>query len=232
MDTTLKNITGAPIPEKTESYTPISHGSIITQIYNICEANRLEIVDSSYQCNKDYSKVTGKYTLSLKDDDIGCMIAFQNSYDKSLSVKFAMGASVFICSNGMVLGEHTLKRKHTGDSDRELSHFIDRSIAHSLDDFTETIAFRDNMKSINLKSDTVNALVGELFMADNLLRTEQLTFIRNEYQNPTYDYKVDKNNLWNIYNLFTDSIERKSHPSLYLSQHQRVTKYIKHKFFV
>jgi len=224
-------IISVEVPEKTKSYTPTSHGSIIKRIEDLCEDKRLEIVDRSYQANNDYNKITGKYTLNLKDDDIGCMIAFQNSYDKSLSAKFAIGASVFICSNGMVLGDHTIKRKHTGESNIELNDFIKTAIDHSIDDFDKTVLFRDSLKDITISENVLNELIGEMFIQDNILRTEQLTFMRKEYNKPTYDYKVDKNNLWNIYNLLTDSIERKSHPSLYFTQHRDVTKHIKNKFF-
>ena len=226
------DIKSAPLPMRTESYTPISHGSIITDIENMCEENRLEIIDRSYQTTDDYKKVTGKYTLNLKDDTMGCMIAFQNSYDKSMSVKFAIGASVFICSNGMITGEHTIKRKHTGSSDYELASFITDSINKSVNKFEDTIIMKDNMKNIMLTDYSLNALIGDLFLKDEVLRTEQLTLIRKEFKNPTYDYGVDKHNLWNIYNLFTDSIERKSHPSLYFKQHQDVINHISEKFAI
>lgn len=227
-----KKILEAEVPARTKTYTPTSHGSIITRIEDMCEDNDLYIVDRSYQHDKDFHKVTGKYTLNLKDDDIGCMIAFQNSYDKSLSVKFAVGASVFICSNGMVNGEHTFKRKHTGTSDYDLNVFINDAIGSSVDNFEKTVNLRNDMKTVDISDNVLNELIGELFIKDDILRTEQLTFFRNEYNNPTYDYKVDKNNLWNIYNIFTDSIERKSHPSLYFKQHKKVTEHIHNKFFV
>ena len=226
-----KLIIGTEIPEKTKSYTPVSHGSIITRIEEMCESNSLSIVDRSYQTDSGYNKVTGKYTLNLKDDDIGCMLAFQNSYDKTMSAKFAVGASVFICSNGMVLGDHTMKRKHTGTSDFDLTYFIEDAINASVDNFKKTINLRDEMKDVTISENVLNELIGEMFIQDNILRTEQLTFMRKEYKNPTFDYGVDKNNLWNIYNLFTDSIERKSHPSLYFKQHRSVTEHIQNKFF-
>ena len=226
-----QQIMEAILPARTKSYTPIAHSSIIGKIENMCEENSLSIVDRSYQTSADYQQVTGKYTLNLKDDTMGCMIAFQNSYNKTMSVKFAIGASVFICSNGMVTGEHTIKRKHTGESDFELDNFITEAIDLSKSKFEDTIIMRDQMRTIDLSDNVMHGLIGEMFMYDNILRTEQITFLSNEYNNPTYDHGVEKNNLWNIYNLFTDSIERKSHPSLYFKQHQKVTETIHDKFF-
>lgn len=231
MSTMELDIVKAPVPIKTETYTPISHASIITSIENYCSNNGLTILDRSYNTNTSNSQVTGKFTLSQNDGEMGSMIAFQNSYDKSLSVKFAMGASVFICSNGMVVGEHTFKRKHTGDSDTELIEFIGESVANSVDNFNDVITLKDNMKQVTVSENVLHELVGELFLGEQILRLEQLSFVRQQYNNPRFDYGVDRDNLWNIYNLFTDAIERKSHPSMYLTQHQKVTELINDKFF-
>ncbi len=230
--TTEEEIKNALVPQRTKSYTPITHSSIITTIEDMCEENDLQIIDRSYQTNNNYSQVTGKFTLSLKDDIMGCMVGFQNSYDKTLSVKAVAGASIFCCSNGMMLGDSTMMRKHTGDSDFELVAFVTNSINNAVTDFEKTIVMRDNMKRITLTDHSLNALVGDLFLKDEVLRTEQLTLIRQEFKNPTYDYGVDKHNLWNVYNLFTDSIERKSHPSLYFKQHQDVVNHISEKYAI
>lgn len=222
-------IIGAGLPERTKSYTPISHRSIIRNIENACDDNNLSIVDRSYQVNDNYSQVTGKYTLSLDDGETGCMLAWQNSYNKTMSVKFAAGASVFICSNGMVSGEYAMARKHTGNSDLELLSFIKNSLNNSVDNFHEVVQMKEDMKTIRLTENSINELIGNVFLNETL-RIEQLSFVKKEYIAPTYNYGVDKNNLWNIYNLFTDSIERKSHPSLYLTQNQAITNLIKNRF--
>lgn len=227
-----EKIVGRSLPIKTKSYTPISHGSIIKNIENTCADNNLSIVDRSYQFNDSLSQVTGKYTLSLDDGEAGAMLAWQNSYDKTMSVKFAAGASVFVCSNGMVSGEYAMARKHTGSSDVELLHFIKKSLDSSVDNFNKVIQMKEEMKTIILSESSLYELIGGIFLENEVLRMEQLSFIKKEYNNPTYNYGVGKNNLWNIYNLCTDAIERKSHPSLYLTQNQAVTNLITDKFLV
>ena len=85
MNLTEQKIIAATLPAKTKSYTPIAHVDIIRNIQDMCEENNLSILDRSYQVNSDCTKVTGKYTLSQRDSEMGTMIAFQNSYDKSMS---------------------------------------------------------------------------------------------------------------------------------------------------
>ncbi len=230
MTVTEIGINYANPPEKTRTYTPIPHKRIIKEIEDVCENKNIGIIDRSYQTDKHFSKVTGKYTLSLKDDEMGCMIAFQNSYDKSMSAKFAIGASVFICSNGMVSGDYSIKRKHTGENDNDIIQYIGDAIDQSLNSFESNLILRDEMKTIDLSQNAIHELIGELFFQEEVLRANQLSLIKNEYNNPTHDYGVGKNNLWNVYNLCTDAIERRSHPTLYLNQNQTVTNHVRNKF--
>jgi len=217
-------------PRPTRTYTPISHKEIITNVHNMCEEKGLEITDKVYFTDRDLNKMTAKYTLSLGDSDMGCMIAFQNSYDKSMSVKFAIGASVFICSNGMVVGDHTFKSKHQGMADIQLNRFIIDAIEASKTKFEDTLKVRETFKQVELSETALHQLIGGIFLKEEILRMNQLSLIQKEYRNPTHDYGVDKGNLWNIYNLCTYAIEKQSHPSIYLKQHRDVSRFFLNNF--
>lgn len=214
----------APVPTRT--YTPISHRQMIERVHNQCENLGIQIIDKKYNTNRDLSQMTAKYTLNIGDDQMGAMIGFQNSYNKTLSAKFAIGASVFICSNGMVTGDHVFKTKHQGHADWELDRFIISAVDASRAKFEDTIKLRDNFKQINFSDNSLYELVGKLFLEEEILRMNQLSLIQREFRNPTHDYGVSKNNLWNIYNLGTYAIEKQSHPTLYLKQHAELTQFM------
>lgn len=217
-------------PNATSTYTPISHSSIIEAVHARCEQRGIKIADKKYQTDKAMNKMTGKFALEMGDGEMHCMIGFQNSYDKSMSVKCATGGSVIICSNGMVLGDHVFKSKHNGNSDRHVLYFIDQAILASHAKFGQTVELREAFKKINFTENSVNELVGQLFLKEEILRMNQLSVIQKEYRNPTHDYNVNKNNLWNIYNLCTYAIEKQSHPTIYLKQHQELTQFMKTRF--
>ena len=223
----FKNI----VPERTKSYTPIPHGDFITAIHEIAEDLGMTILDKKYMSDKSGNKVTGKYTLGGGDSEMGSMIAFQNSYDKSMTAKFAIGASVFICSNGMVTGDYTIKRKHTGDADQLIKSYIEKAMIKTVESFEDTIDLRDQFKREMLSEAILNEMVGELFLHKDILRIEQLSMFKQEYNNPTHNYGVHKNNVWNLYNICTFIIENRSHPSMYFKQHQNVIDYFLKKFF-
>tara|TARA_R110002096_G_scaffold517_7_gene3048 strand:+ start:2532 stop:3260 length:729 start_codon:yes stop_codon:yes gene_type:complete len=227
METLLMN---AVAPTPTRTYTPISHKEIINNVHWMCEEKGLKIVDKVYFTDRNLDKMTAKYTLNLGDSDMGCMIAFQNSYDKSMSVKFAIGASVFICSNGMVVGDHTFKSKHQGIADVQLNNFIIDAIEASKTKFEDTLKVRETFKQVELSETALHQLIGGIFLKEEILRMNQLSLIQKEYRNPTHNYGVGKNNLWNVYNLATYAIEQQSHPSIYLKQHSDVSKFFINNF--
>ncbi len=221
-----QNLINSNAPMPTRTYTPISHNQMITQVKNECHRQGFDIIDTKYQTNRDLSQMVAKYTLSLGDDQMGAMIGFQNSYNKTLSAKFAIGASVFICSNGMITGDHIFKKKHQGRADWELNTFISDAIGASQAKFGDAVQLRENFKQINFTDNSLHELVGKLFLEEEILRMNQLSIIQKEYRNPTHNYGVGKNNLWNIYNLATYAIEQQSHPTLYLKQHGELTKFM------
>ena len=225
-------IMNAVAPQQTRTYTPISHNEIISTIHDYCRISNLKVVDEKYMTDKDCNQVTGKLTLDMGDDTMGAMIGFQNSYNKTLSAKFAIGASVFICSNGMVVGDFAFKSKHQGDARYDMLYHMGDAIKATKLKFSDSVVLREDMKKIHFSEKSLHELIGKLFMNQDILRATQINMFQQEYNKaiPKYDYGVSKNNLWNIYNLCTDTIERKSHPSLYFNQHEKLTNLIKETY--
>jgi hypothetical protein len=227
-----EKIITTPIPARTRTYTPISHESILNTIYHHCENHNFKILDESFMVDSTGNKVTGKITLEMGDNEMGAMLGFQNSYDKSLSGKFAIGSSIFICSNGMVVGDFPFKTKHQGTADTNMLSYIGDAIGATRLKFGDSVILREDMKKIRFSEQSLNELIGKLFMQQDILQVTQLNMLQKEYNKvvPKHDYGVHKNNLWNIYNLCTDTIESKGHPSNYFSAHEKLTNFIKAEY--
>ena len=62
-----------------------------------------ELGVEEYYSSKEGQVATARYTINnVKDEDMQLEIGWQNSYNKTLSLKYAIGASIFICANGCV----------------------------------------------------------------------------------------------------------------------------------
>jgi len=212
------------LPLKTESYTPIPHYDFIKNMQERISEKGYEITDKKYWNNAVGSKLIGRYTLNHIESDLAMNIGFRNSYDKSMAAGFALGATVLICSNGMISGEHALYRKHTGEANEEMNIFITQSLNKSVENFDRLVNSKNIMKETIFDKSTINELIGRLVLEDETLRLEQLSIVKNEWHSktPTFDYGVEKNSAWNIYNLCTYAIDRNTHPTLYINQHGKL----------
>ena len=117
-----------PYPIRTDSYTPISHEAIINKVKEELDKNSLVLTSSSYNSARNGRVVVGNYNISAGNPDYMMRIMFKNSYDKSVSFGMASGLNVFICTNGCVSGEYSLKRKHTGIADKDVDSYIEEAI--------------------------------------------------------------------------------------------------------
>ena len=116
-NTTLQDLVAVKLPTQTNRYKPVSHGQLIDTTLNSIEQSGFKLDRQVYTWAGDGQVANGRYTISnVADSEMQIQIGWQNSYNKQVSLKFAIGIHVFICANGMVNGDMgTFKRKHVGD---------------------------------------------------------------------------------------------------------------------
>lgn len=207
------------LPAKTESYTPIPHGEMIDTIRRCMIENNLHIVNSFYKISNGGDKVIGSFHFDQDDSEFGGQIAFRNSYDKSMSAAIAVGGVVWICSNGMVVGEAILKRKHTGHADDEIFTYTQNAINDYATVHQLILNDSDEMKSIKLDKSSVARLIGEMYIEQDLMTATQLGIIKREIDFSEHFRMINnESSLWDVYNWCTESY-KKSHPLNYLQDH-------------
>ena len=89
-------LASVPLPVKTDSYSPIPHSDFISGVQDRILTAGFDIVRKQYYIDKGGNKMIGRFTLSHQEDDLALQVAFRNSYDKSMSAAFVMGATVWI----------------------------------------------------------------------------------------------------------------------------------------
>lgn len=95
--TTKYYITGAEIPKETKSYKPVSHGQLIDITMESIHQAGFILGNESYSSAKAGNVANGKFAIkNVADNEMQLQIGWQNSYDKSLSLKFAIGTKIFI----------------------------------------------------------------------------------------------------------------------------------------
>ena len=104
-----------PMPEKTATYQPVSHYQLANRLLTISQdiMSGFTLSGEKYGIARDGNQLFAVLQFRNTHEDIGLALGFRNSYDKSMSVGFACGASVFCCDNMALTGDIVVMRKHT-----------------------------------------------------------------------------------------------------------------------
>lgn len=217
----------AELPQQTKTYKPISHEQLMDLTLNSIHSAGFELGTELYSSARSGQVANGRYTIkNVADKEMELQIGWQNSYDRSMSLKFAIGTRILVCSNGSVSGDYGAFRKiHKGNVQEFTPAAITEYIKSAGDAFRRMQEERDAMKNIEITRKTKAELIGRMIIDEQFIQSTQLNIIDRELNKPTHDYGAP-DSLWELYN-FTTFAMKEIHPSLWMQNHQRA-----HSFFV
>jgi hypothetical protein len=224
---TLQQIVATKVPAQTNRYKPVSHSQLIDLTLGGIESSGFKLDKQIYTQAGDGQVANGRYTISnIADSEMQIQIGWQNSYNKQVSLKFAIGIHVFICANGMVNGDMgTFKRKHVGDIQEFTPQSITEYIKSAGDSFREMQIQREMMKQVELNKRQQGELIGRMVVEEGFISSSEMNIIRKELQRPTHNYGAESS-LWELYQHTTFSM-KETHPVNWMSDHISA-----HSFFV
>ena len=196
------------LPEKTKTYTPITHGDIIDKLE--AELNNANfVVENVDYTHTHYGEIAeGKvYIRSTKDEDMGMMFSWINSYNKM--VKFSCGVGAFIYENKTsFFGTEGLSwiRMHTGTANAEAFNIIEQIVDHAHYHFDKIIAEKNRMKAQPVTIESYGRVMGALYFEHEMLKTLQVSSIDREFKDKK-SVITDKNNLWGLYKVLMFGID-------------------------
>lgn len=217
----------AAVPQSTKTYKAISHEQLMDLTLNSIHNAGFELDKELYTAASDGQVANGRFTISnVTDRDMQLQIGWQNSYNKQLTLKFAIGAKIFICQNGMVSGDYgAFKRKHVGEVQTFTPAAITDYIRSAGEAFQRMQRERDAMKDIEITARKRAELVGRMLIEEQFIESTQLNIIDREIKRPTHDYNAP-DSLWELYQHTTFAM-KEVHPRLWMNNHIKA-----HDFFV
>ena len=122
-------------PEGTDTWNPIPHMDLITQVRTTLEANKLTIVNEAHSLTHDGMRYFGLLQIKngQKQEDYAWVLGLRNSHDKVFPAGLVAGADVFVCDNLSFSGEVRFARKHTRYITRDLPQITERAIGRLMD---------------------------------------------------------------------------------------------------
>lgn len=217
----------AELPQQTKTYKPISHEQLMDLTLNSIQGAGFALDTELYSSARNGQVANGRYTIkNVADNEMQLQIGWQNSYDKSMSLKFAIGTRIFICSNGCVSGDYgAFRKKHVGSVQEFTPAAITEYIKSAGEAFRRMQEERDRMKEIEITKRTKAELIGRMLIEEQFIQSTQMNIIEREMKNPSHDYGAP-DSLWELYN-YTTFAMKEVHPSLWMQNHQAA-----HNFFV
>lgn len=223
---TKRNLMMVPVPEETRTYKPITHAELIDLTLSSIYRSGFTLDTELYTSSNGGKVANGRFTIKdVRDSEMQLQIGWQNSYDKSRRLKFAIGTKIFICDNGCVHGDFgSFGKKHMGEIMEFTPSAITSYIKKAGDVFEQMQKERDAMKEIEINKRIQAELIGRMFVEEQFIKSTQLNIILGEIERPTHDYGCH-NSLWELYN-YTTFAMKELHPSLWMDNHIKA-----HKFF-
>lgn len=223
-DCTKAHLISIDLPVHGDSYTVISHESVMNYAYTELAAAGFSIVQEEYRATADGQIAQGIYKLNYNSDpELYMMFAWTNSYNKQVRFKCGIGAYVQQTGTVMVCGDMgSWARKHTGSADEETIQTIKEQITDAKMYYNQLVSDKEAMKDISMNKRRQAQMLGILFAEYQILTTEQASMIRNQMDRPSHVFD-DSNSLWAFYNYVTIALQH-SHPKTWMED-QRVLHY-------
>ena len=203
----IEDLQKVELPEVTKSYKPVAHSDLAMNLAKIGQdiLKEYTLQKSQYGLSRNGLRMFGVHTFKNGSDTVGLSIGFRNSYDKSMSVGIAIGASVFVCDNLALTGEVAVMRKHTTNVLEDLEEMAITTIYRSQNNFINILKDSANMKTVPYKNEDAYKMIGLLY-GNKVLSPRQLPVVKKEWLKPTYP-EFEPRNKWSFYNSCTHALK-------------------------
>jgi hypothetical protein len=205
----LEGKTGGWVP--TERWKPIAHGAFVDQVVESAEMRGFDVESERWQTSADGFRLYGSidFTKSSEGrhpqidlpDGVGLALGIIHANDGSRAATIAVGARVFVCSNGMITGEFVFSRKHTSGLDlgETVEGAIDR-FATGAREIPKTI---EDLRSIPLDSTRTTDHLLVSMGRRGVLPWSQIGKVEKEWREPRHP-EFEPRNAWSFYNATTE----------------------------
>jgi hypothetical protein len=176
------------------------------------------LVGENYAIARQGQQLFALLQFKRDNSEIGLSVAFRNSYDRSMSVGLAIGASVFICDNLALHGEIAVMKKHTKGVWSALEDLAITTLYKAQHNFEKVVVDAERLKGIPMDNHDAFQLMGLLYGHD-IVSPRQLPVIREEWLRPTHE-EFNERNKWNFFNAVTEAL-KSTPPIAIMEKHVR-----------
>ena len=200
-------IDNVPVPAATHSYTPTPHRQLVGEVMKAFDSYGFTLKDPVHAIHKKKSRfhtVFDVVSSALPERlDLSWQVGLINSYDQSKAIHIVFGGRVFVCANGMVIADYKLKTRHTTHVWDRIPDLISAAASRFDRSIHEANARHQLLMDTRIGSRaSMDAFAVEVCRR-NLLPVTKAVEFADEIHNPSFNYEVKEDTLWNVHNAFT-----------------------------
>ncbi len=207
--TELKQIPVIRPQYMTDRWQGVQHGELVETIHSELDRRGIQVLrEGWYTSGTDLGRLNGRMSLSIPGmnavEGTGFELGVQHSNLGDHALKFAIGAHIFICENGMVVGDYAVKRKHTIGLDLQpaISIGVDTYLQR-INEIPQTI---QTLKGLGLGEEDVDHVLMQAGR-ENIMAWSRIGQVDAEYRKPRFAAHNEKTG-WGLYNAFTFVLQK------------------------
>lgn len=196
-----------PLPEVSETYTPVSHYHLADKLLTISQdiLTDYTLIGEKYALARQGQQMFAFLQFKNSETDMGLALGFRNSYDRSMSVGLAVGASVFVCDNLALTGDIAIMKKHTKNVWTALEDLAISTVYKSQKNFQKIVCDAEKLRNYQLEDVEGFGLMGVLFGRD-IISPRQMTVVKDQWLKPNHPDFAPRN-AWSFYNACTEALK-------------------------
>lgn len=222
----LEDLDKYEYPARTDTYVPILHKDLAELVLEQGDKQCFAVRNTDYSVAKNGNIMRGIFAFIGDDPAMDMQIGIVNSYDKSRTVTIGLGSQVFICQNGMVSADYTMKRKHTGSVEEDIKFMIEESVKKLYDEYRRNIEVRNRLFEIEVSKSKYAELIGRMFIEEDIITSTQLNIVKREFNESKL---FPEPTAWSMYNHVNQAL-KSGHPADYITQHVNLHKFMLENF--
>jgi hypothetical protein len=226
---TRQDLADAPLPQHGESYSIVKHDMVLDLIEKALASTEYKIVKEHLYLsgNKQVSEIS--LTLDYQvSDDVECVIRFLNSYNKQIAFRINTALRVKESGNLFMLSGTNFKRVHKGAALSAIEDSFYMQLIDLKDNFDLLNRQKEALKHKLMSKNQAFLLSAILYLEKSIITSEQLSYIKKEFNKSTYDYGCDKLSAFHYLMIATLAVaQRGTRIDEKYSQHSKL-----HEFFI
>ena len=202
---TRNDVRASFTPDRTETWTPISHKYLVDELLDWAKRARLEIRKEQHALSHAGNRYFGVFDIGLAGaaSDYGLAVGLRNSHDKVFPAGLAVGSRVFVCDNLAFSGEITLARKHTAHIMRDLPRLCAEAFG-KVRGLQEHQAARINAyKALGLSDAEVHDFLIKSVDC-KVISNAHIPHVLNEWRAPKHE-DFRERTAWSLFNAYTEA---------------------------